>query len=80
MRSTVGKTVPRKLEGPRRRKSSMTSRKNPSRGKDNKPKLRKETLKDLDAKAKSGRVKGGVPIVQYTVLFCTTVCFPPQAK
>ncbi len=56
----------------------MTSPRKPGqpKSKSGKLKLKKATIKDLDVKGRAGKVKGGVPIVEYTVLFCTTLCFP----
>ena len=60
----------------------MTTRKKttPGKPKNRKLALKRETIKDLDVKGKARNVKGGVPIVQYTVMFCTTVCFPPANR
>ncbi len=60
----------------------MTTRKKttPAKPKNRKLALKRETIKDLDVKGKARNVKGGVPMVEYTVLFCTTVCLPLNRK
>ena len=65
-----------------RKESEMTRRKKtaPDKSKNRKLALKRETIKDLDVKGKARNVKGGVPIVQYTVMFCTTVCLPPANR